>query len=102
MTTAVKESDLIKAHGSPPPGMVFYNSLEAVRSDVNLLGYVSVIERAWNEMKIHGVLCLDTRPVLYLKESIEDRHAFLDIDLVEIIVSDRPTIPAPSNPEHHQ
>ena len=68
MTTAEKKSDLIQAHDSPPPGMVFYNSLEAVRSDVNLLGYVSVIERAWKEMKIHGVLCLDTRPVLYLKE----------------------------------
>ena len=68
MTTAVKKSDLIQAHESPPAGMVFYNSLEAVRSDVNLLGYVSVIERAWKEMKIHGVLCLDTRPVLYLKE----------------------------------
>lgn len=68
MTTAVKKSDLLQAHDSPPPGMVFYNSLEAVRSDVNLLGYVSVIERAWKEMKIHGVLCLDTRPVLYLKE----------------------------------
>jgi hypothetical protein len=68
MTTAVKKSDLLQAHDSPPTGMVFYNSLEAVRSDVNLLGYVSVIERAWKEMKIHGVLCLDTRPILYLKE----------------------------------
>jgi len=68
MTTAVKKSDLLQAHDSPPPGMVFYNSLEGVRSDVNQLGYASVIERAWKEMKIHGVLCLDTRPVLYLKE----------------------------------
>jgi len=68
MTTAVKKSNLLQAHDSPPPGMVFYNSLEAVRSDVNLLGYASVIERAWKEIKIHGVLCLDTRPVLYLKE----------------------------------
>ena len=68
MTTAPKKSNLIQAHDSPPPGMMFYNSLEAVRGDVNLLGYASVIERAWKEMNIHGVLCLDTRPVLYLKE----------------------------------
>ncbi|MCP4260055.1 MAG: hypothetical protein GY774_21445, partial [Planctomycetes bacterium] len=68
MTATVKKSDLLQAHDSPPPGMVFYHSLEAVRSDVNLLGYASAIERAWKEMKIHGVLCLDTRPVLYLKE----------------------------------
>ncbi len=58
----------MQAHASPPAGMVFYNSLESVRSDINLLGYVSVVERAWTEIKIHGVLCLDTRPVLYLKE----------------------------------
>lgn len=61
-------TDLVQAHMSPPGGMLFYNSLESVRRDASLLGYVSVIKRAWKEMKLDGVLCLDTRPILYLKE----------------------------------
>lgn len=68
MTTIAKKTDFIQAHESAPVGMMFYDSLEAVRSDIDLIGYVSVIERAWQEMKLHGVLCLDTKPVLYLKE----------------------------------
>jgi SAM-dependent methyltransferase len=68
MNIATEMTDLVRAHTSPSAGMVFYNSLESVRSDADLLGYVSVIERAWCEMKLDGVLCLDSRPVLYLKE----------------------------------
>ena len=68
MNIATEMTDLVRAHTSPPAGMVFYNSLESVRSDTDLLGYVSVIERAWCEMKLDGVLCIDSRPVLYLKE----------------------------------
>ena len=69
MKTAVKISDLTKAHGVTPPGMMFYDTLQSVRKDINLLGYVSVIERAWEELKLNGVLCLDCRPVLYFKEN---------------------------------
>ena len=61
-------SDFVKAHSSPPKGMVFYNSLESVRQDATMLGFVSVVERAWHEMKLSGVLCLENRPILYLKE----------------------------------
>lgn len=57
---------------------MFYNALESIRGDINLLGYVSVIGRAWEELKLNGVLCLDCRPVLYFKEhdhplSLKDR-----------------------------
>lgn len=51
-----------------PPGMMFHGSLEAVREDSGISGYVTVIERAWREMGLDGVLCLDGRPVLYLRE----------------------------------
>ena len=68
MNTATEMTDLVRAHTSFPAGMVFYNSIESVRRDADLLGYVSVIERAWHEMNLDGVLCLDSRPVLYLKE----------------------------------
>ncbi|MEA2004126.1 MAG: hypothetical protein U9O53_04150, partial [archaeon] len=64
----METSNLVKEHTPTPAGMVFYDSFESVKHDVNLLGYVSVIERAWREIKLDGVLCLDNRPVLYLKE----------------------------------
>nr|VFJ94954.1 MAG: Methyltransferase domain-containing protein [Candidatus Kentron sp. H]VFJ95894.1 MAG: Methyltransferase domain-containing protein [Candidatus Kentron sp. H]VFK01944.1 MAG: Methyltransferase domain-containing protein [Candidatus Kentron sp. H] len=51
-----------------PPGMVFHDSLESVWEDVGASGYLAVIQRAWRGMGLHGVLCLDGRPVLYLRE----------------------------------
>lgn len=69
MTTAIaKPLDFIQAHSDTPSGMRFYSSLEAVMQDEYLLGYFSVVRRAWREMKLDGVLFLDGRPVLYLKE----------------------------------
>ncbi|MDP2786217.1 MAG: N-6 DNA methylase [Sulfurimicrobium sp.] len=61
-------TDLVKAHTAPQTGMAFYNSLAALQRDVSLLGYISVIKRAWEEIDLDGILCLDGRPVLYLKE----------------------------------
>ncbi len=69
MTTATaKPIDLVQAHSATPSGMRFYASLESIMQDEYLLGYYSVIKRAWREMKLDGVLFLDGRPVLYLKE----------------------------------
>ena len=67
MATALNKAELLLAHSTPPQGMLFYSGLNGVRRDDNLLGSVSIIERAWKEMKLDGVLCLDARPVLYLK-----------------------------------
>ncbi len=61
-------SDFVKAHATPPKGMVFYNSFDTVRRDTKMIGFISVIQRAWEEMKLDGVLSLDGRPILYLKE----------------------------------
>jgi len=61
-------TELVAAHRSPPKGMEFHECLGPVLCDTNLLGYVSVIERAWREMALDGVLCMDGRPILYLKE----------------------------------
>jgi len=81
MSVAIEMTDFVRAHMPPPAGMVFYASIESVESDANLVGYWSVIERAWCEMKLNGVLCLDSRPVLYLKEygrpfSVSERILF--------------------------
>jgi len=68
MNITTEKTDIVQAHTSPPPGMMFYDSFESVRRDIGLLGYVSVIGRAWHKMKLDGVLCLNSRPVLYVKE----------------------------------
>ena len=68
MAKAAAMTDLVRAHTSPPMGMMFYDSLESVRDNIGLIGYWSVIERAWSEIKLNGVLFIDGRPVLYLKE----------------------------------
>ena len=61
---------------SAPAGMVFYDSLNAVRKDATVIAFISVVERGWLEMGLHGVLCLDGRPVLYLKESAQPLSSF--------------------------
>ena len=68
MEIAANNINIVKAHIHTPPGMLFYDSLELIQKDISIVGYISVIERAWNELKLDGVLCIDTRPVLYLKE----------------------------------
>ena len=68
MGSAANLTELVKAHKSAPAGMMFYDSLDSVLSDAGMLGYISVIRRAWLELKLDGMLCLDGRPILYLKE----------------------------------
>lgn len=81
MSINVSLTEFVKAHASPPAGMKFYHSCESVKSDARLLGYVSAIERAWSEMGLNGVLCLDGRPVLYLIEHDKPFSAFKRIQL---------------------
>ncbi|MDM8523599.1 N-6 DNA methylase [Desulfococcaceae bacterium HSG8] len=61
------KKQLVQAHTSPQAGMMFYDSVESARDDTDLTGYMSAIERAWNVLNLDGILCLDARPVLYLK-----------------------------------
>ncbi|MGD0399137.1 MAG: hypothetical protein ABSC04_09500 [Syntrophobacteraceae bacterium] len=67
MQTAIEMTELVMAHSSPPGGMAFFDLIASVRGDPSMLGYISVIERAWRELDLAGVLCLDNRPILYLK-----------------------------------
>lgn len=68
MTSVTKNMHFVEAHVSTPPGMMFYSSPKSIRGDTAIAGYALAIERAWREMNLDGVLCLDGRPVLYLKE----------------------------------
>lgn len=65
-------TSLVRAHCNPPPGILFFDTPDAVRDDPTLIGYLPVIERAWQSLGLDGVLFTHGRPILYLKES---RHA---------------------------
>ena len=68
MNSSNQVMDILGAHKSPPAGMVFHDSQDSVWNDPGLLSYWSVIDRAWVELKLNGVLCLNGRPILYLKK----------------------------------
>lgn len=68
MNTAADTTDFLQAHAAPPAGMMYCGSLESAERDPALSGYATVIKRAWREMKLNGVVCIDNRPVVYLKE----------------------------------
>ncbi len=69
MDGAVEKAALLETHRSTPVGMLFYSALDDVLADVELLGYYSVIRRAWEALGLDGVLFQDGRPALYLKEN---------------------------------
>ncbi len=69
MGETAEKNDFVEAHFSTPRGMKFFASLASVLEDTDFLGYYSVVERAWKELKLDGVLFQDGRPVLYLKTS---------------------------------
>ncbi|MFA5203705.1 MAG: N-6 DNA methylase [Lentisphaeria bacterium] len=48
--------------------MRFFTTIEEIRSCPELLAYIRVVERAWHEFGLSGVLCVDHVPVLYQKE----------------------------------
>ncbi len=68
MNNTTTEIPFVEAHISTAPGMFFYTSLDAIQRDENLLGYYSVVSRAWHELQLDGILVQDGRPILYLKE----------------------------------
>ena len=49
------------------------------------LGYTSVLERAWSEMKISGALCLNGRPLLYVKEYARSFSSFERVRLQRLV-----------------
>lgn len=48
--------------------MQFFTSINDIRKRTELLAYVRVLERAWEEFGLSGVLCVDNIPVLYQKD----------------------------------
>jgi len=66
-TTTLSKKALLERHGkSAPAGLMFYSSLTDVRADQGLRPYLHVITRAWDALKLDGVLCVNGLPTLYL------------------------------------
>ena len=65
-TTAVSNKPLVDAHKNTPQGLRFYASLDEMRADRTLVSYLHAVVRAWQDLDLDGVLCVDGRPTLYL------------------------------------
>ncbi len=64
--TAVTKKELVEAHRQAPAGLVFYASLSEIRTDRTLLPYLHLLTRAWQDLNLDGVLCINGLPTLYL------------------------------------
>ncbi len=60
-------NEIIEKHTETPSGMTFYNSLEAITSEPRLYQYSHLLIKAWKEMQLSGILCVDGAPTLYLR-----------------------------------
>ena len=49
-------------------GLVYLASVQEAKTNSSLLAYVRIIERAWEDFELTGVLCVDAIPTIYFKE----------------------------------
>jgi hypothetical protein len=49
-------------------GLVYLASVDDAYANNELLAYVRIIERAWEDFALTGVLCVDSIPTIYFKE----------------------------------
>lgn len=49
-------------------GLVYLASVNEAKTNNSLLAYVRIIERAWEDFELTGVLCVDAIPTIYFKE----------------------------------
>lgn len=49
-------------------GLVYLASVNEAKANSSLLAYVRIIERAWEDFSLTGVLCVDAIPTIYFKE----------------------------------
>ncbi len=62
-------------------GIELYENLEAVFGQPRLAGYIRVLQRAWSELNLSSVLCVNHIPTLYRVDSqcIIDSDALVDL-----------------------
>ncbi|HBA83428.1 MAG TPA: hypothetical protein DCZ95_04965 [Verrucomicrobia bacterium] len=65
-STVMTKRELLDAHKSTPQGLMFYASLSELRADRALVSYLHPLTRAWHDLDLDGVLCLEGLPTLYL------------------------------------
>ncbi|MBT7066285.1 MAG: N-6 DNA methylase [Verrucomicrobia bacterium] len=66
-TTTISRKALVDAHRKGvPAGLLFYGSPAEMKADSALTPYLHVLIRAWDDLELSGVLCVDGLPTLYL------------------------------------
>ncbi len=53
----------------PPPGFEYYRSREEILRSRSLLAYQHVLLRAWEEMRLSGVMTLNGVPTVYIRDA---------------------------------
>lgn len=49
-------------------GLAYFGSVDEVRSNKGILAFIRILERAWEDLGLTGVLCVDGIPTIYFKE----------------------------------
>ncbi len=63
----ISRKALVDAHRrEAPAGLLFYGSPAEMKADSALTPYLHVLIRAWDDLGLSGVLCVDGLPTLYL------------------------------------
>jgi hypothetical protein len=94
MTTSEQRA-LLSAHRQTLEGLDFYSSLKDIWKKRALLPYLNSVSRAWRELDLSGVLCVDGLPTLYLtmrqkritpEEAAELQRLFWNQGLATVLV----------------
>ncbi len=67
MSIATAHQTLLAKHAHPPEGMHFYASPEEITIDPDISAYAHLLNRAWEDFQLAGVVCVAGIPTLYLR-----------------------------------
>lgn len=62
------EHDILAPSETIRNGLTFLRSVDEAKTTDSLLAYFRIIERAWEDFGLSGVLCVDSIPTIYFKE----------------------------------
>lgn len=67
VNTKSKYHKLLEAHAQEREGIRFYASIDAIHSDLTLSAYTHLLIKAWQDLGLSGVVCIDGVPTVYLR-----------------------------------
>src|SRR5213078_2380234 len=69
MSTIIENTNWLETVGlSERKSPEFFSNIEELDNSETIISQAHVIRRAWGDMELNGVLCLDGAPSIYFKE----------------------------------